>query len=63
VVRGWDIQARTAEAAKLALEREMDRRGYWGLLREWIKGGRKVAPVGDVPVTGQLWSPPTNEDR
>ena len=63
VVRGWKVQAKEAWQAKDMIEAAMKKQGVWGTKIKWINGGRLVALVRDTPVTGQLWSLPTNEDR
>lgn len=48
VVRGWAVTARNADRARDLIHAEMDRKGYWGLLKNWIAGGRAVEPVQEV---------------
>ena len=42
VMPGWTVEAATIEAARLMIELQMERRGYWGSLKRWTTAGKQV---------------------
>jgi hypothetical protein len=47
IIPGWQVQALTLESARMMIELNMEKRGYWNRLREWTKDGKKVQTVDE----------------